>query len=63
MADTEIEANLIFIQDNYGNILSCITRLETLDIPLVEEVGIVNNAITCILNNTSNYGEPIKKKL
>lgn len=63
MADKEIEANLIFIKSNYGNIPSCITRLEASDIPLVEAIGIVNNAKTCILNNTSSYGDAIKKKL
>jgi len=32
-------------------------RLEASSIPLVEAVDIVNNAKTCILNNTSQYGE------
>ncbi|VVC34201.1 Domain of unknown function DUF659,PiggyBac transposable element-derived protein [Cinara cedri] len=40
MADKENEANLIFIKANYGNIPSCITRLEASGIPLVEAIGI-----------------------
>jgi len=28
----------------------------------LEAIGIVNNTKTCILNNTSNYGEAIKTK-
>lgn len=54
---------MIFIKANYGNIPSCITCLEASGIPLVEAIGIVNNAKTCILNNTSSYGEAINKTL
>lgn len=64
MADNEIEANLIFIKANYGNIPSSITRLEASGIPLTEAIGIVNNAKNYILSNTntSNQGKAIKKK-
>ncbi|KAL4103450.1 hypothetical protein QTP88_018827 [Uroleucon formosanum] len=64
MADKEIEANLIFIKANYGNIPSSITRLEASGISLTEAIGIVNNAKTFILNNTntSSQGKAIKKK-
>lgn len=55
MADKEIEANLIFIKANYGNIPSTITRLEASGIPLTEAIGIVNNANNCILSNTNTY--------
>lgn len=65
MADKEIEANLIFIKANYGNIPSSLTHLETSGIPLTKATGIVNNTKTYILSNTntSNQGKAIKKKL
>jgi len=53
-ADKDIKANLVFINANYGNIPSCITRLETSGISLAEAIGIVNNSKACILNNTGN---------
>lgn len=63
LADKEIEANLIFIKANYGNIPRCITRLEASRMPLTEAIGIVNDAKSCILNNTSNKEKAMKDKL
>jgi len=38
-------------------------KFETSGVFLAEEIGIVNNAKACILNNAGNQGKIIQKKL
>jgi len=38
-------------------------KFETSGVFLAEEIGVVNNAKACILNNTDNQGKIIQKKL
>lgn len=60
--DPSIEANLVYIQSNYGFLSSNITRLESSGLLLSEAISIVNNTTNNINQASGQVGNEICSK-
>lgn len=63
LSENSIEANLIFINSNYGFLISTITQLERQDIPLIDSISIVKSVQNKLNDVVGEVGDAISRKL